>query len=175
MVGLLMLLRGNAAGAACFAPTREAALRSFRVAILCAPMFLVARLIARPEEASARFLTAEITGFVASWPAYALAALVLCRFMGREALWPRWIAVWNWTNLAQYILMVTLLAFGLLVPEGWVLEAGSLMVIGYVLWLQWFSARAALEVTGFQAAAFVMLDLMVSLLLSGVVADLSRG
>ncbi|MCI0753356.1 hypothetical protein [Teichococcus vastitatis] len=170
----MFLLRGRKDGVRFHAATLEAARQSFWVVAVCAPLFLLARLLAQPAEAvTGRFLTAEIFGFIASWPAYALASLVLCRVVNRQTLWPRLISVWNWTNLAQYVLMVGLLVVGLLQPPAWILEGSSLVVIGYVLWLQWFAARAALEVDGLQAAAFVMLDLIVSLLLSGVVADLS--
>lgn len=151
------------------------AARSFWVAALCLPLFLFVRLFLEPVAAATpRATAAELLGYAASWAGYALAALALCRAMKREALWPRFIATWNWMNLVQYLIMsgITLLSLPFL--PAWMREVASLVAIGYALWLQWFAARTALQLPGGAAASFVLMDLMISMMLSGVVADLSR-
>jgi len=151
------------------------AARSFWVAALCLPLFLFVRLLLEPVAAATpRAATAELLGYAASWSGYALAALALCRTMNREALWPRFIATWNWMNLIQYLIMVGITVISLPLLPGWLREIASVGAIGYAMWLQWFAARTALELPALPAASFVFLDLMISIMLSGVVTDLSR-
>ncbi|MDJ0389674.1 hypothetical protein QMO56_16285 [Roseomonas sp. E05] len=151
--------------------TLEGAGRSFWVAVLCLPIFLV---LDPSFAASPRAAAAELAGYITGWPAYALAALAVCRSMGREALWPRLVAAWNWTNLLQYLIMLIITLFAVSPLPAWVQEVVSVAGIGYALWLQWFTAKCTLQVGGMAALGFVVLDLVVSLLLSGVVTDLSR-
>ena len=45
----------------------------------------------------------------------------------------------------------------------------GIATFGYAMWLEWFVAREALGVNGFQAATFVALDLAISIFLAGAV------
>jgi len=166
-----LLARGRPEGASLLPASRAAALRSFWVAGFCLPIFL---LLDPALTSGARSAVAELTGYVAGWPAYALAALPLSRALGREALWPRFLIAWNWTNLFQYLIMLAITLLSAIALPAWLQEAVTMVGIGYALWLQWFAARAALQVGGWFAVGFVVLDLLVSMLLSGIVTDLSR-
>lgn len=166
-----MLARGRAEGAALLPASRSGACRSFWVAGLCLPIFLV---LDPTLTSSVRAAMAELTGYAIGWPAYALASLPLCRTMGREALWPRFLVAWNWTNLFQYLIMLAITVLAAAGLPGWLQEAATMIGIGYALWLQWFAAKAVLQVHGWAAAGFVMMDLLLSMLVSGTVADLSQ-
>ncbi|HWL81922.1 MAG TPA: hypothetical protein VNR89_13310 [Roseomonas sp.] len=166
-----MLARGRAEGAALLPASLEGAGRSFWVAVLCLPLFLV---LDPSLAASSRTATAGLIGYVVGWPAYALAALAVCRSMGREALWPRLVSAWNWSNLLQYLIMLVITLFSAAPLPAWLQEVITVTGIGYALWLQWFAARSTLQVGGVTAVGFIVLDLVVSILVSGVVADLSQ-
>lgn len=148
------------------------AARSFWVMLFCLPCFL---LLQQGATESPRALLAALAGFVAGWAGFALASLAMAQTIGRDMLWPRMLATWNWMNLLQYVL----LSLGmLLLPEGlpaWLVQGLGLAGVGYALWLQWFALRLALQTDGRRALGFVLLDLMISIFLSGLVAGLSRG
>ncbi|MXP63942.1 hypothetical protein E0493_11360 [Roseomonas sp. M0104] len=136
------------------------------------PIFLV---LDASFAASPRAAAAELTGYVTGWAAYALATLPVCRSIGREMHWPRLVAAWNWTNLLQYLIMLVIAVVSALPSPGWLREVVTVSGIGYALWLQWFAARSTLRVSSLAAAGFVVLDLTVTVLISGAVTDLSRG
>jgi hypothetical protein len=120
-------------------------------------------------------LAADVIAYVCAWAGFALAALPLCEAIGRRALWPRLVAAWNWVNLVQYVVMGVLALPALAGLSGLVVDALGLVAIGYALWLQWFTARAALGVGGLRAAGFVVLDLAIALFLSGLVIRMGGG
>lgn len=88
----------------------------------------------------------------------------LARAFGREALWPRFAAAFNW---CQWVIMAGVLApalvvmnlaialFGIPADTAGVLTL--LAVFAYTLALYWFLARHALRLPGGRAAVFVLL------------------
>ncbi|MHA8046239.1 hypothetical protein AB3X21_06425 [Roseomonas mucosa] len=167
--GAFLLARGKAAGIAFACLSPEGAARSFWAAALCLPVFVLLRLVNGAEGEVGtdplRFLVAELSGFVCSWTGYALASYWLAARAGLLARWPRFIAAWNWANTVQYAVLLVLLP----VPPGMVATWLGIATFGYAMWLEWFVAREALGVNGFQAATFVALDLAISIFLAGAV------
>jgi hypothetical protein len=174
-----MLARGRREGAMALSATAEEAQSSFLAAVICLPVFLLLR-FAFPAPAMVvadpvRAVVADLIAYVAYWAGFALASLALAEAMGRRALWPRFIAAWNWTNVVQYAVLAVLTlpaAFGL---PGSLAEALGLFGIGYAIWLQWFTTRAALGLPGASAVAFVALDLGIAVFLSGLAAHMGAG
>ncbi len=146
---------------------------SFAAALVCLPLFLVMRTLGSSAGDPARMLAVDVIAYVCAWAGFALASLPICEAMGRRALWPRLVAAWNWANLVQYVVLGVMALPGLLGLSGMVTDALGLVAIGYALWLQWFTARAALGVSGLRAMAFVALDLAIALFLSGLVLRLA--
>jgi hypothetical protein len=178
IAGALLLARGKVDGIDAFEPSMEDARVSFLAALLCLPIFLLLRMGGGPAGEAidpARALTADLIAFVCSWAGFALASLPLAEAMGRRALWPRFIAAWNWVNLVQYVVVALLSLPGLLGLAGMTADTLALLGLGYALWLQWFATRLALGLSGPRAAAFVALDLGLSLFLSGLAAKLALG
>jgi hypothetical protein len=173
--GALLLARGRAEGIALMPISAEGAGRSFWVVAFCLPVFLILRLVFSDMPLSGRGLVAELCGFAAGWAGYALASLPMALASGRGPLWPRFLATWNWTSLVQYGVILLL---GILSDAGlpsWLGQGIELIGLGYALWLQWFATGLALRVTGGRAAGFVLLDLVLGMVISGFVADLSGG
>jgi hypothetical protein len=179
IAGALLLARGRAAGVLAFAPTPAEARASFVAALICLPIFLLLRAISGIGAVDgldpARALAADLIAYVCSWAGFALASLPLCEAMGRRALWPRLVAAWNWVNLVQYVVLAGFALPVLLGLPGVVADTLGLAAVGYALWLQWFTARAALGVSGLRAAGFVVLDLAIALFLSGLVLRIGAG
>jgi len=89
-----------------------------------------------------------------------VASHALARVWGREALWPRFAAAFNWCQWAiPIVALLVLFAAALLVLAGLPTETAGVLVVfgllGYALWLHWFLARAALRLAGLSAAAMV--------------------
>lgn len=178
IVGALLLARARPDGMDAFEPTMADARASFLAALYCLPIFLLLRLGAGPAAVAIdpfRAVAADLIAFVCSWAGFALASLALAEAMGRRALWPRFIAAWNWVNLVQYVVMALLSLPELLGMAGMVADALALLGLGYALWLQWFATRIALGLPGPRAAGFVVLDLGLSLFLSGLAARMALG
>jgi hypothetical protein len=170
--GAFMLIRGKPDGIALMPVSARGAALSFWAMVLCLPLFLVLRLVLGETPFSTRTLVAELSGFVAGWVGYALATLPMALAAQRGPLWPRFLATYNWISLLQYglILALSVVSGGL---PSWAGQGIELAILGYALWLQWFATGLALKITGARAAGFVLLDLVLGLMLSSIVADLS--
>ena len=55
---------------------------------------------------AAHGLTLQLLGYVIDWAGFALLTRWLAGTVGRGHVWPRFIAVWNWCNVIQYLLLV---------------------------------------------------------------------
>jgi len=82
--------------------------------------------------------------------------------------WSRFIVVWNWCNVVQYLLLVLAAVPGLLGAPALVQETASLIAIGWALWLEWFAIKLALEVSTLMAIGLVGLDLSIGLALTAL-------
>lgn len=86
----------------------------------------------------------------------------LANAAGRGALWPRFIATFNW---CQWVLPVVglmiLLAVSVLatlgMPQMTAAQIALFSLLGYALWLQWFLARNALSLQAGPAALMVLM------------------
>lgn len=180
LAGAFLLARGRAEGLALMETTPAGAWRSFIVAAICLPAFLALRAFAWAQggagvEVLGRPLVAELITYVLGWTVFALASSWVSGLLGRGAAWPRFIAAWNWTNIVQYLLWLALavpIAFG---ASGLVIQALTLAAFGYLIWLEWFTVRAALGVSGRQATAVVFLDLVIGVFLAGLAQRLALG
>ncbi|MBW6398126.1 hypothetical protein KPL78_09730 [Roseomonas sp. HJA6] len=177
IVGALMLARGRRDGVEAFRPTLDDARASFLAAFLCLPAFLLLRMGSTPGGEAVdpvRALIGDLLAYVCSWAGFAVASLPIAEAMGRRKLWPRFIAAWNWMNLVQYAVLTLLSLPSFLGWQGMVADTLGLVGLFYAIWMQWFATRLSLSISGAQAAAFVGLDLALSLFLSGLVLQLAQ-
>jgi len=178
--GAGLLARGRPEGLAFVERTPEGAARSFWAAVLCLPVFLVLRAFAwaslgEPAGGVARGLAVEIIGYAVAWSGYALVSLPLARALGRAALWPRFIAAWNWANAVQYLVLLVLTVPALVGLPAVLVQGLGLAALGYAVWLEWFVARHALRLPTLGAGLFVLLDLGFGIGLGWVVNGLAGG
>ena len=111
---------------------------------------------------------ADLLGFVIGWLGFALVSYRVAGALGRRAMWPRFITLWNWCNVVQYLMLVAAALPGLL---GWPEVVGQtawLVALGWALWLEWFMTRLALGLPAPMAATLVILDVAIGLIVAGV-------
>jgi hypothetical protein len=128
-----------------------------------------------PAGGMGRALTAELIGYTIAWVGFALVSLALVSQWGRAQRWPRFISAWNWTNVAQYLVLLVLAVPGALGVPDTVSDLLTLVGLGYAIWLEWFVAREALGVDRVRAGVLVVADLTLGLFLGGLIHTLSRG
>jgi hypothetical protein len=162
----LMLAGGRAEGVALFAaeslPDQLARARqSFLALWLCLPMFLAIQAMV-PAAANGE-MARELAGFALTWLGYAVLSHRLAADMGRAALWPRFVVLWNWCNLVQYLLLVAALVPHLLGAPAVVAQTAWLAAMGWALWLQWSATRLGLGLSGGRAALMVGADMALGL------------
>ncbi len=180
LFGAFLMAQGRRDGLVLVEDSPAGALRSFFAVALCLPGFLALRFLTwwttPPEtELLLRPLAAEMIGYVLAWASFALCSQALAETWGRNALWPRFIAAFNWSNVVQYLVLLALaLPSGLNLPL-WIEQGLALGGIGYALWFEWFVVRLALSVDGGRAAALVALDLIIGLFVGGIAQSLSTG
>ena len=146
---------------------RLRAWQSFVALLLCLPIFLGVQELARGSQAGS--LLRDIAGFVLSWLGYAVLSHALAGAMGRAVLWPRFVALWNWCNLVQYLLLGAALVPIVLGVPALVAQTVWLVAMGWALWLQWSATRLGLGLSGGRAALMVAVDMGLGLMVLRVV------
>ena len=170
--GAFLLARGRADGLLLIAAPPEAemavAARSFWAAAVCLPAFLCLHLLdwasGGVPPAAGRGLMLDLLGYVVGWVGFALLSHRLAGAMGRGALWPRFIAVWNWCNVVQYLMLVVAGLPALLGVPDLVAQTFWLVAMGWALWLEWYATRLALAIPARSAMALVALDFALGIL-----------
>jgi hypothetical protein len=168
--GIAMLTFGRAEGARVFGNDLAATRRSFITALFALPIFLLFHYLdwlagTGPLEGN-HALILDLLSYPISWAGYALIALPLLRMLGLETAWPRFIAAWNWSNLAQYVLLMLTSLPLLAHAPSIVSETSALVGYGWALWLEWWTARLVLNLPGSGAALLVLADVGFSAIVS---------
>jgi hypothetical protein len=145
------------------------AARSFLALATCVPLeFLQGAL----NGIYGRPLAQDVMVAAVGWLAFALVSHRVAANAGRAALWPRYIAAWNWCSLLQSVVLVAGLATSTLGLPDWLPQTLVLVIVGWAVWLEYFVARVALGFTGLQAVAMVALDFALSQVGSGLMDQL---
>ncbi|MEI6557559.1 MAG: hypothetical protein WCO00_04070 [Rhodospirillaceae bacterium] len=148
------------------------AIRSFFAAAIVAPAYILLVLMRLGEGAGnvsfGGFLLVEGIAYVISWTAYALIMDDLTRILDRSSRYPAFLSVYNWSAVLQmlvYLPAVVLSESGIFVPAfgETIVFVATMIVLAY----QWFVTRITLEVSGIIAAGLVILDLVLSVFISG--------
>jgi hypothetical protein len=171
--GLRRLIQFDADGLSYFDRSIEGFWRSFRVALLIAPLYAVVipfdLALIKPTVGWPHIMMIEILAYVVSWLLYPLVAYEICRRIGREAEYPGYIVVYNWSA----ILIVTANLLVWLPTAMGITEAdtsSNLFRIVYLLFLiyLWFIARVALRIDPFSAIGLAFTSCVLTILLSKI-------
>lgn len=150
-----------------------AARRSFWAAAICTPAFVGLHLLEHRGAAGPglRALAIDILGFAIGWIGFALASHRVAGMLGRAVLWPRFITLWNWCNLLQYLMLTAAALSALVGLPDWIGQTAWLVALGWAMWLEWFMTRVSLALSGAVAVAMVALDVAIGLLVAGGVGS----
>ena len=169
LTGAWRLAHGDRAGLSYFDASANGAIRSFYAALLALPLatlFLGLDLANQDIDSPvAAIVLVFLLAFALDWAAFPLAVLGLAPMMGYEDNVLRYIPALNWARVLELVVLLPAAVLG-------AAEAGgigamfriALMII--VLVYHWFVAKAALEVTGPQAAFLVALNLLMGFIIS---------
>jgi hypothetical protein len=168
--GLRRLIQFDVGGLSYFDRSIEGFWRSFRVALLLAPLYSIIiplnlELI-QPTVGWQHIMIIEILAYIVSWLLYPLVAYEICRLIGREAEYPGYIVVYNWSTIlivAAQVLVWLPTLLGITESE----TSRSLYLIVYVIFLiyLWFIARVALRIDPFSAIGLVFTSCVLTLVL----------
>jgi len=177
MQAALMLARGRADGVRLLADDMAEARRSFWAALICLPAFVCLRLLGWHEGAqpgnSAHAFALDLLTYAIGWVGFALLSWRITGVMGLAARWPRCIAMWNWCNVVQYLLLVVFSIPGLLGAPAPLDQAAQLFALCWALWLEWFAFRLTLGIGGVPAVGLVALDVAIGIVLTGITQSLA--
>jgi hypothetical protein len=173
----LRLARGRADGVVLLPGDRNTILRSFWSIALCVPT-VVGRLLMSwvdsglPDDAM-HLVAREVIVFIVGWLVFVEVTHRLAPRINRAERWGRFIAVWNWCNVIEGVLVVIGGVPGTLGAPAIVDQACELITIGWALWLEWYATRLALGVGPLAAVALVVLDQSIGIMLASLAVVLS--
>jgi len=173
----LRLARGRADGVVLVPGDRATIMRSFWSIPFSLPA-VVGRVVMSwadtgvPSDA-AHMVGREVIVFVLGWLVFVEVTHRLAPVLERADRWGRFIALWNWCNVIEGILVVIGGIPGLFGVPPAVDQACELVTIGWALWLEWYATRLALGVTPLVATAVVMLDQSIGILLASLALSLN--
>jgi len=124
----MLLARGRPEALRYVEPGLDGARRSFWAAAICLPLFAGLHLATwRAAAAPGHAFALDFLGYVVGWTGFALLSRPVVAWIGRAGRWPRFIAAWNWCNVAQYVLLVAAATPGWLHAPDWAQQAAGLV------------------------------------------------
>jgi hypothetical protein len=157
-LGILLLARGRADGLAQFDATPRAVLQALAPLAAMMIVSLGLAIVSRAPTALQSYLLAGAVGLLSQL----VLSYEVARRWGRGAEWYRFAAAFCWCQwaapvamLALILIMSVMLAAG--VGEDTAAVAGLIGLLGYGLWLHWFLAWRALELSKWRALALVLI------------------
>jgi hypothetical protein len=176
LVGCWRLARGDRGGLGCFDRSHDGFWRSFRAAFLAYPLFLLLltmRVTGEQWTAAGgwRIVAIETIAYAVGWTAFPLIVLNLVQRIGRRERYFDFMVAYNWSQLPESALF---LLVGLVesVVFGGAGEFLAVVAAVAVFVYEWFVARVALDTSGVVAAIVIVLDLLLSVVLSTVATSL---
>lgn len=170
--GAWRLMWGDGGGLFMLDRTLEGFWRSFRVALLIAPLHVLGSMIVyeRTETVASGSLIilVEALRYIIDWTAFPVVLLEIARRAGWSARYLGAVVAMNWANVPVVILGTMRLAIGEVVPT-WL--GGALGLILMALFVYWLTRllRETLSVGVGQAIALSLLNLWISITLEIVV------
>ena len=168
--GIAMLTFGKATGILAYTNDLAVTRRSFVTALFSLPIFMMFHVLdwlagVGPIDPP-HVMALDLLTFPISWAGFALISRPLVRMLGAEQHWPRYITAWNWSNLAQYVLLFVSSVPVVLHVPAIAAETCALVGYGWALWLEWYVTRLALNLSPTSAALLVAVDVGFSAVVS---------
>lgn len=174
LLGAWRLARLDRAGMALFDISIPGFWRSFFASVLVAPLYIYLLAIAPGDAAPAAAEDPDpawravvlIVAYALEWAAFPIAMIFLARLLGLTGYYVGYIIAANWGSVLQMALFVIPATLAWLGGEGgFGAFLTSLATLAALLY-QWIIARTALQTTAVVAAALVIIDLLLGLLIN---------
>jgi hypothetical protein len=173
----LRLALGRADGVVLVTDDRATTARSFWSIAFCVPSVTCRLLMSWTETGipgdAAHLAGRELLVFLLGWLIFVEVTYRLAPVLGRAERWGHFIALWNWCNVIEDVLIVIGGIPGLLGAPQMVDDVCELVTFGWALWLEWYAIRLALGVGPLVATAMVVLDQSIGIFLASVAIVLS--
>ena len=178
--GAFRLASGREDGMIYFNATPEGFWRSFFAAVLVAPGYLIMSAVdpetAAPSANPLHDSLIFILAYAITWIAFPLAMVPVSSLLERDDRFIPFIVANNWGAVPQICLLiaVTVLRAGLGLND---LLSGllGLATFGALLTYFWFIARTALKIPGFAAVGVVVLNVAITVIVSGIAESFTTG
>jgi hypothetical protein len=155
---------------------RESATRSFWSIAFCVPSVICRLAMEWAEDGMppnpAHLMGRELLVFVLGWLVFVEVTHFIAPTLGRAERWGRFIAIWNWCNVVEGVLVIIGGLPGLLGAPAILAQASELITIGWALWLEWYATRLSFGVTAVTAVGLVMLDQLIGIFLAALALSL---
>ncbi len=132
--------------------------RSFWAVALALPGFLMLRAVDTQPQGYMHGLGRDLLGYVIGWIGFVLISHQLARLGGRVALWPRFVAAWNFCNVIQYVMLMVASVPSVLGWPAWLAQTAWLVAISWTIWLEYFTTRNAMRLPIGLAIGWVAID-----------------
>jgi hypothetical protein len=174
--GAVRLALGKADGVVLVPGDRTTAARSFWAIAFCLPSVVCRLFMAWSDDGipahAGHAVGRELIVFVLGWLVFVEMTHFLAPLLGRADRWGRFIAVWNWCNVVEGVLVIIGGLPGLLGAPDIVSEASELITIGWALWLEWYATRLTLQVGAGTAGGLVLLDQVIGIVLASAAVSI---
>lgn len=169
--GVARLARFDASGMAFLDTTPEGALRSFWVALLVLPPYILLIAVRDGGELSdlplGYTLLVESLAYVVGWTAFPAVMHVVTRLLDRSNEYPAMVTAYNWSAVVQMVLQLPLI---ILMLAGIVDDDGSIgiafIILAIIMVYIWFVLKASLRINGVAAAGLAVIELLTTALVS---------
>jgi hypothetical protein len=139
--------------------------RSFWAGVICYPGFLALLFLRLDDATIARaslpnILLVETIGYIVAWTAFPLLALSFCRRIGREEKGFDFLIAYNWSQVLQTLMFVTVALLTVFVLPRKIAPSLDLAAYLVALGYEGFTAWVAIGAGSWIAAALVFMDLI---------------
>lgn len=176
VTGALRLARRDPGGLACFDSSPHGFWRSFWVAALVAPAFLILDLLSGglTAETTFRQIAIKLIGYVIDWTAFPVIMITIADSLGKWPVYTRYIVAYNWSAVVQMSVLLPVAILAVAAPShATMLIAQAVTVV--MLVYRAYVAHVGLAVGFGTAAGIVLLDVLLAGLLRAVTDRLTGG
>jgi hypothetical protein len=167
--GALLLARGKPEGIQLVDTDHTAAIHSFWAIPLCLPAVVCLKLLdwlatgtpANVPLALGRYLLLFLVG----WLLFVWMSHHIVGVLNKQALWPRFIAIWAYCSIVENTLVAIGGLPGALGAPAIVDQCAELVTVGWALWLEWYAIRLSLQVGALTAVLLLAVDFSIGIIM----------